>query len=155
MKASKRLALHLAEVAAKGVVPGIPLLLLIGLVGAGAWVVTSNVQGSRADWSVIGALWCTLLFIFAIAGLLAGYWLFRFVFVRRGWVRYVPDIDDWTVAYASTVPLGVLLFLIFQVGSVPIWLYALGAVAVVLGEAAFVDAQQLGQRLRKKISRRG
>lgn len=53
MKASKRLALHLVEVAAKGVVPGIPLLLLIGLVGAGAWVVTSNVQGSRADWSVL------------------------------------------------------------------------------------------------------
>lgn len=155
MKTCRQLMARLAGAASRAVVPGIPLLLLIGLFGIGAWVVTSNVQGSKADWSVVGALWCSLLFAFAIVGLLAGYWLPRVVFVRRGWGRYVPGIDDWTVAIASTVPFGVLLTLIFQVDSVPIWLYVLGVVSVVLAEGAFVDTQQLSRRLRKKANRRG
>jgi hypothetical protein len=153
MTTPKRHMLRLAEVAARGVVPGIPLLMLIGLVGLGAWVVTSKIQGSRADWSVVGTLWCVLLFVFAIIGVLAGYWLPRVVFARRGWVRYVPDIDDWTVAIASTVPLGVLLTLIFQVEGVPVWLYVLGVGSVVLGWAAFVDTLQLGRGSKKQQGR--
>jgi hypothetical protein len=154
MTTSRRLKIHLAGVVSRAVVPGIPLLMLIGLVGLGAWVVTSKIQGYRADWSVVGAFWCSLLFVFAIAGLLTGYWLPRVVSVRRGWVRYVPDIDDWTVAIASTVPLGVLLTLIFQVEGVPVWLYALGVGSVVLGWAAFIDSLQLGRGSTKQQGRR-
>jgi hypothetical protein len=156
MKTSRRLMLRLADVAARGGLPGIPLLGLIGLLGIAAWVVTSNIQGARADWSVVGALWCTLLFVFAIAGVLAGYWLPRVGLALRGSVRYVPDMNDLTVVYTSIVPLGVLLILIFQVEGVPLWLYVLGVLSVVLGGAAFVDSLQLGRGPKKrKAGRRG
>lgn len=154
MKIYRRLVVPLAGVASRAVQPGIPLLMLIGLCGVVAWVVTENIQGSRADWSAVLILWCTLLFVFAIVGLLASYWLPRIVSVSRGWSRYVPDIDDWTVSIASTVPLGVLLTLIFQVDSVPVWLYVLGVVSVVLGEGTFVDSLQLGRGSKKQRGRR-
>ncbi|MGH3831270.1 MAG: hypothetical protein ACRDRS_12630 [Pseudonocardiaceae bacterium] len=136
--------------------PGIPLLILIGLFGVAAWVVTSNIQGSRVDWSVALILWSALLFVFAIVGLLASYWLPRIVSIRRGLVRYVPDMEDWTVAIASNFPLAVLITLFFQVKGLPVWLYALGAVSVVLGQVAFVDQQLVTRRPKKrKGGRRG
>ncbi|MGH3826451.1 MAG: hypothetical protein ACRDQX_04650 [Pseudonocardiaceae bacterium] len=130
--------------------PGIPLLMLIGFCGVVAWVVTSNIQGSRADWSVALILWSALLFVFAIAGLLVSYWLPRIVSIRRSLVRYVPDIDDWTVAITANLPLAVLITLFFQVNGLPVWLYVLGAVSVVLGAAAFIDQQRVTRRPKKR-----
>jgi hypothetical protein len=91
-----------------------------------------------------------LLFLFAIAGLLAGYWVPRIGSIRRSLVRYVPDMADWTVAMASAMPLAVLITLFFQVAGLPVWLYALGAVSVVLGQVAFVDQQLVTRRPKKR-----
>lgn len=47
------------------------------------------------------------------------------------------------MAMASAIPLAILITLFFQVNGLPVWLYALGAVSVILGQVTFVDQLRL------------
>lgn len=131
--------------------PGIPLLLLVGLILFLVAVVSSNIRGSVAGyWHLVVIGWLSLLFVFAIIGVLAGYWLPRVVFLRRGQGRYVPDIGDWLPLYVGILPVGGLTVLIVDGRGSPVWLVVLGVVSVMLGLGAFVDTLQLGRRSNKR-----
>jgi hypothetical protein len=136
-------------------IPGIPLLLLVGLVLFLVAVASSNIHGSLADyWFLVAIGWLSIFFVFVIIGVLAGYWLPRIVLLRRDQGRYLPEVDDWLPAYAGILPAVGFTALIIDGSGAPIWLYVLGAASVVIGLAAFVDTLQLGQRLKKQQGRR-
>ncbi|MBV9013137.1 MAG: hypothetical protein JO272_14010 [Pseudonocardiales bacterium] len=138
-------------------IPGIPLLLLVGLALFLSALVSSNLRGSLADyWFLVAIGWLSSFFAFAIIGVLAGYWLPRIMVVRRGQERYVPEAEDWLPAYAGILPVVGFTALIIDGSGAPVWLYVLGVVSVVVGLAAFVDTLQLGRRSKKrKAGRRG
>lgn len=136
-------------------IPGIPLLLLVGLVLFLSAVVSSNLQGSLADyWFPVAIGWLSSFFIFASIGVLAGYWLPRIMVVRLGQERYVPEVEDWLPAYAGILPVVGFTALIIDGSGAPVWLYVLGLVSVVIGLAAFVDTLQVGRRSTKQRGRR-
>ncbi|MGH3875107.1 MAG: hypothetical protein ACRDSR_27020 [Pseudonocardiaceae bacterium] len=150
MTCRRPVAARLAAAGSRFGLPGIPLLLLVGLILLLFAVVFSNSRGSVAGyWHLVMIGWFSLLFFFAIIGVLAGYWLPRIVFLRRGQGRYVPDIGDWLPSYVGILPAGGLTVLIIDGHGAPFWLFVLGVASVVLGLGAFVDTLQLGRRSRK------
>ncbi|MGH3886246.1 MAG: hypothetical protein ACRDSZ_06705 [Pseudonocardiaceae bacterium] len=127
-------------------VPGIPMLLLVGLILFVVAVASSNIRGSLADyWPLVAIGWLSLLFVFAIIGVLVGYWLPWIVVFRRGQRRYVPEVDLWRPLYVGVLPVVGLTVLITDGRGAPVWLFVLGVVSVVLGLGAFVETLQLGR----------
>jgi hypothetical protein len=118
---------------------------------------SSNLRGSIAGyWFLVAIGWLSSLFIFAIIGVLAGYWLPRIMVVLLGQERYVPEVEDWLPAYAGILPVVGLTALIIDGSGAPVWLYVLGVVSVVIGLAAFVDSLQLGRgSTKRRAGRRG
>jgi hypothetical protein len=138
-------------------IPGIPLLLLVGLILFLVAVVSSNIRGSLADyWLPVAIGWLSVFFIFAIIGVLAGYWLPRIVVLCQGQGRYAPGAEDSLPAYAGILPVVGFTALLIDGTGAPVWLYVLGVASVVLGLGAFVDSLALGRRSkRQKGNRRG
>lgn len=151
MKTRRPFMTSLAGVGYRIGIPGIPLLLLIGLILFLVAVVSANISGSLADyWFLVAVGWLSVFFAFAIIGVLAGYWLPRIVVLRRGQGRYMPGAEDSLPAYTGILPVvGFTALLIDGAGS-PVWLYVLGVVSVVLGLGAFVDSLALGRRPKKQ-----
>jgi hypothetical protein len=138
-------------------IPGIPLLLLVGLILFLVAVVSSNIHGSLADyWLLVAVGWLSVFFIFAIISVLAGYWLLRIVALCRGQGRYASEAEDLLPAYAGILPVVGFTALLIDGAGAPVWLYVLGVVSVVLGLGAFVDFLALGRRSQqRKGNRRG
>ena len=157
MKTRRPLITSLAGVGYRIGIPGIPLLLLIGLLLFLVAVVSSNISGSLADyWFLVAIGWLSAFFAFAIIGVLAGYWLPRLEVLRRGQRRYASGAEDSLPAYAGILPVVGFTALLIDGTGAPVWLYVLGVVSVVLGLGAFVDSLALGRRSKKhQGSRRG
>lgn len=151
MKGHRPVIARIAGAGYRVSIPGIPLLLLVGLVLFLVAVVSSNIRGSLADyWFLVAMGWLSAFFVFAIIGMLAGYWLPRIVLLRCGQRHHAPEVNDWLPGYGGILPLVGLTALIIDGSGAPGWLYVLGVVSVVLGMGAFVDTLQLGRGSKKR-----
>lgn len=157
MKTRRPFMTSLAGVGYRIGIPGIPLLLLVGLILFLVAVVSANISGSLAGyWFLVAIGWLSVFFASAIIGVLAGYWLPRIMVIRRGQGRYVPQAGDSLPAYAGILPVVGFTALLIDGAGAPVWLYVLGVVSMVLGLGAFVDSLALGRRSKKQQgSRRG
>jgi len=152
----RQLVARIAGTGSLAGVPGIPLLLLAGVVLFLVAVVSSSISGSLSDyWSLVALGWLTALFILAIVGVLTGYWLPRAELFRRGEGPYVPALDNWLLSYVGVLPVGGLAALIIKWDGTPAWPYVLGSISVALGLAADIDSRLVLRRAQSRRQRGG
>ncbi len=148
----RQLIARIAGTGSLASIPGIPLLLLVGVVLFLVAVVSSNISGSLPDyWSLVALGWLTALFALAIVGVLTGYWLPRVELFRRGEGPYVPALDNWLLSYVGVLPVVGFTALIIKWDGTSAWPYVLGSISVALGLGAVIDSQLV---LRRAASRR-
>ncbi len=127
---------------------GVPLLLLVGLVGWLLWIVISVIRGNTLDWSLVVWTWGALFFLSAILGMFGGHWNRR---IANWWQGRGPDAPH--VAYILTMSMALPVAVFAGMSTrlrnegIPVWLWVLGGLSAALGVASFVDRQKILGRL--------
>lgn len=136
-------------------VPGIPLLLLVGLILFLTAIVSSSIGGSLPEyWSQVAIWWLSVFFVFAIIGVLAGYWLPRVGSLVRGRGTWVPGLDSWLLSNVGALPVVGFTVLIVEWDGDPVWAYVLGALSLILGVGAMIDTYLVLRRSASTKQRR-
>lgn len=114
-------------------VPGIPILLLIWLIGIIVLAIAANMTDVSDVWFMFAGTWVTVYFATAIASIVSHYWIPRLTSPEE---HVMADL--FVTGY--TGGLGVAVYTAMFIGvSPPVWLIVLGAALLVLSLGAYLD----------------